>query len=85
VVLTWPAGGSAGVFQGYNVDRESGEFAVADIKKIIRMVGEAKGVERLHIMRIVAALMCWHRPCSNWASRHTSRSLQSVSVSRSAI
>ena len=24
IALTWPAGGSAGVFYGYNVDRESG-------------------------------------------------------------
>ena len=30
VVLTWPAGGSRGAFLGYNVDRESGEFAIAN-------------------------------------------------------
>ena len=30
VVLSWPAGGSSGLLFGYNVDRESGEFAVAE-------------------------------------------------------
>jgi esterase/lipase superfamily enzyme len=33
VLLTWPAGGSRGAFMGYNVDRESGEFAVADMRR----------------------------------------------------
>ncbi|MDK1390145.1 alpha/beta hydrolase [Sinorhizobium sp. 8-89] len=50
VVLTWPAGGSRGLFFGYNIDRESSEFAVADLKKAIRIIAEAQGVERLHLL-----------------------------------
>ena len=44
VLLTWPAGGSRGAFMGYNVDRESGEFAVADMRKAIRAIGQTEGV-----------------------------------------
>ncbi len=44
VVLTWPAGGSRGAFLGYNVDRESGEFAVSDMRKAIRAIGETPGL-----------------------------------------
>jgi esterase/lipase superfamily enzyme len=44
VLLTWPAGGSRGAFLGYNVDIESGEFAVADMRKAIRAIGETEGV-----------------------------------------
>jgi esterase/lipase superfamily enzyme len=50
IVLTWPAGGSGGAFQGYNIDRESGEFAVADLKRVIRIVSETPGVERVHLV-----------------------------------
>lgn len=50
IVLTWSAGGSGGFFFGYNIDRESSEFAVADFKKAIRIIAEAKGVERLHLL-----------------------------------
>src|SRR5271165_6320064 len=50
VVLTWPAGGSRGAFMGYNVDRESGEFAVADVRKAIRAIGETDGVRGVHII-----------------------------------
>ena len=44
VLLTWPAGGSRGAFLGYNVDIESGEFAVADMRKAMRAIGETEGV-----------------------------------------
>jgi esterase/lipase superfamily enzyme len=44
VVLTWPAGGTRGAFMGYNVDRESGEFAVTDMRKAIRAIGETPGL-----------------------------------------
>ena len=50
VVLTWPAGGSRGAFLGYNVDRESGEFAVADMRKAIRAIGQTEGVRGVHII-----------------------------------
>jgi len=50
IVLTWPAGGSGGMLFGYNIDRESSEFAVADLKKAVRIIAEARGVERLHLL-----------------------------------
>jgi esterase/lipase superfamily enzyme len=50
VVLTWPAGGSRGAFLGYNVDRESGEFAVADMRKAIRAIGQTEGVRGVDIV-----------------------------------
>ena len=50
VVLTWPAGGSRGAFLGYNVDRESGEFAIADMRKAIRTIGQTEGVRGVHII-----------------------------------
>jgi esterase/lipase superfamily enzyme len=49
VVLTWPAGGK-GIFMGYNVDRESSEFAVADMKKAIRAISETEGVRAVHFI-----------------------------------
>lgn len=50
VLLTWPAGGSRGAFLGYNVDRESGEFAVADMRKAIRAIGETEGVRAVNLI-----------------------------------
>ena len=50
VLLTWPAGGTRGAFLGYNVDIESGEFAVADMRKAIRAIGETEGVRGVDII-----------------------------------
>jgi len=50
IMLSWPAGGSKGLMMGYNVDRESGEFAVPDMKKAIRAIATAKGVEKVHFI-----------------------------------
>ncbi|OAP36966.1 hypothetical protein AU381_18960 [Sinorhizobium glycinis] len=50
VSLSWPAGGSGGAFYGYNIDRESGEFAAADVKKAIRIISETGAVKRLHLI-----------------------------------
>lgn len=50
VAVTWPAGGSKGLLFGYNVDRESGEFAVADVRKAIRAVGKTPGLSKLHLI-----------------------------------
>jgi esterase/lipase superfamily enzyme len=50
IVMSWPAGGTKGLLFGYNVDRESGEFAVADFKKVIRAISETRGVERIHLI-----------------------------------
>jgi esterase/lipase superfamily enzyme len=50
IALTWPAGGSGGLAMGYNIDRESGEFAAADIRRAIRVISETPGLQRLHLM-----------------------------------
>ena len=49
-MLTWPAGGSRGAFMGYNVDRESGEFAVSDMRKAIRAIGETPGLRAVELI-----------------------------------
>ena len=49
-IFTWPAGGSRGLFFGYNVDRESGEFAVFHLKQAIRIIADTPGVERMHLL-----------------------------------
>jgi len=49
-IFSWPAGGSRGLFFGYNVDRESGEFAVLDLKRAIRIIAGTPGVERVHLV-----------------------------------
>lgn len=49
-IFSWPAGGSRGFFFGYNVDRESGEFSVLDLKKAIRIIAGTPGVERVHLL-----------------------------------
>jgi esterase/lipase superfamily enzyme len=49
-IFTWPAGGSRGLFFGYNVDRESGEFAVHHLKQAIRLIADTPGVEKLHLL-----------------------------------
>lgn len=50
VILSWPAGGSRGAFFGYNVDRESGEFAVSDIRKTLRALGTTPALRKLHVI-----------------------------------
>ena len=49
-IFTWPAGGRRGGLFGYEVDRESAEYAVEDLVKVIRMVGRTPGVERVHLI-----------------------------------
>jgi len=49
-IFSWPAGGSRGLLAGYNVDRESGEFAVHHLKQAIRLIAQTPGVERIHLM-----------------------------------
>ena len=50
VAFSWPAGGSSGALFGYNVDRESGEFSVFDLQKVIRTVAETPGLESIYII-----------------------------------
>ena len=49
-IFTWPAGGQRGALFGYNLDRESAEYAVEDLVKMIRIVGRTPGVERVHLI-----------------------------------
>ena len=49
-IFTWPAGGHRGILFGYDVDRESAEYAVEDLVKTIRIVGRTPGVERIHLI-----------------------------------
>lgn len=49
-IFSWPAGGDRGLMAGYNVDRESGEFAVQHLKQAIRLIAESPGVERIHLL-----------------------------------
>ena len=49
-IFTWPAGGRRGILFGYNVDRESAEYAVEDLLKAIRIVARTPGVERIHFI-----------------------------------
>jgi esterase/lipase superfamily enzyme len=49
-VFSWPAGGTRGLNFGYNVDIESGEYAVEDLVKTIRIVATTPGVEKLHVL-----------------------------------
>ena len=49
-IFSWPAGGSRGLMAGYNVDRESGEFAVQHLHQALRLIAQTPGVERIHLM-----------------------------------
>jgi esterase/lipase superfamily enzyme len=49
-IFSWPAGGHRGILFGYDVDRESAEYAVEDLVKMIRIVGQTPGVERIHLI-----------------------------------
>jgi esterase/lipase superfamily enzyme len=80
VVLTWPAGGKGGAFMGYNVDRESGEFAVSDMRKAIRAIGETPGLRGSISSRTAAAPTCWRRSFTCWASRPMFRAPRSPTL-----
>jgi esterase/lipase superfamily enzyme len=49
-IFTWPAGGRHGMLFGYDFDRESAEYAVEDLVKLIRIVARTPGVERIHFI-----------------------------------
>lgn len=50
IAFSWPAGGSSGALFGYNVDRESGEFSVFDLQKVIRTVSATPGLEGIYLI-----------------------------------
>jgi esterase/lipase superfamily enzyme len=49
-IFTWPADNQGGIHLGYDVDRESSEYAIEDLVKLIRIVGRTPGVERVHLI-----------------------------------
>jgi esterase/lipase superfamily enzyme len=49
-IFTWPAGGDRGALFGYDVDRESAEYAVEDLVKLIRIIAATPGLERIHFI-----------------------------------
>jgi esterase/lipase superfamily enzyme len=49
-IFTWPAGGTRGVLLGYDVDRESSEYAVEDLLKTIRIIATTPGVQKIHLL-----------------------------------
>jgi esterase/lipase superfamily enzyme len=49
-IFTWPAGGDRGALFGYDVDRESAEYAVEDLVKLIRIIAGTPGLERIHFI-----------------------------------
>ena len=49
-IFTWPAGGHRGALFGYDVDRESAEYAVEDLVKLIRIIAGTPGLERIHFI-----------------------------------
>src|SRR4051812_14054191 len=48
IAYSWPAG-KGGLF-GYFYDRESGEFTVLHLKRVLKLIASTPGVERLHII-----------------------------------
>jgi esterase/lipase superfamily enzyme/AraC-like DNA-binding protein len=49
-IFTWPAGGHGGILFGYDVDRESAEYAVEDLVKTIRIIAGTPGLDRIHFV-----------------------------------
>jgi len=49
-IFSWPAGGRRGLAFGYNVDRESSEYAVEDLLKTVRIIAQTPGVQRIHVL-----------------------------------
>jgi esterase/lipase superfamily enzyme len=49
-IFSWPAGAHGGLLFGYDVDRESAEYAVEDLVKVIRIIAGTPGLERIHFV-----------------------------------
>jgi esterase/lipase superfamily enzyme len=49
-IFSWPAGGQRGSDFGYDVDRESSEYAVEDLLKTIRTIAGTPGLQRIHLL-----------------------------------
>ena len=48
ILYTWPAG-SPGMIQGYNHDRESGEFTIYHLKQFIRALSQVPEIREIYI------------------------------------
>ncbi len=84
-IFTWPAGGSKGAFFGYDVDRESSEFAVEHLRKALRMVADTPGLREAASASLTAGVPMSSPPRSpSSAWRRTSAGRRSASASRSA-
>ena len=49
-IFSWPAGGHRGILFGYDVDRESAQYAVEDLVKVIRIIAGTPGLEKIHFV-----------------------------------
>ncbi|HUH94549.1 MAG TPA: alpha/beta hydrolase [Casimicrobiaceae bacterium] len=49
-VFSWPAGGHGGILFGYDVDRESAQYAIEDLVKVIRIIAATPGLEKIHFI-----------------------------------
>ncbi len=49
VMYTWPAG-QGGLLKGYQYDRESSEFTVVHLRKLLMLLGSLDEVEKVHII-----------------------------------
>lgn len=49
-VFSWPAGGHGGILFGYEVDRESAQYAIEDLVKVIRIIAGTPGLEKIHFI-----------------------------------
>jgi esterase/lipase superfamily enzyme len=49
-IFTWPAGSDRGALLGYDADRESSEYAVEDLVKLIRIMAATPGLDRIHFV-----------------------------------
>jgi esterase/lipase superfamily enzyme len=49
-IFSWPAGGQRGANFGYDIDRESSEYAVEDLLKTIRIIAATPGLKRIHLL-----------------------------------
>lgn len=49
-LFSWPARSGGGFLRSYSQERESGEFSVASLKKVIRSIAGVSGVEKVHLV-----------------------------------
>ena len=49
-LFSWPAGGGGSLLYSYGQDRESGDFSVGHLKKVIRSIPKVPGIEKVHLL-----------------------------------